>query len=66
VEARTDHCLLRTAAEVIVLADGSKIGKRAFSRIAGTDEIDMLITDAGADPAELERLRAAGVKVTTV
>jgi hypothetical protein len=26
----------------------------------------MLITDAAADPAELDRLRAAGVEVTTV
>jgi DeoR family transcriptional regulator, aga operon transcriptional repressor len=66
VEAQTDHCLLRTAAQVIVLADGSKVGKRAFSRIAGTDEIDILITDGSADPAELDRLRAAGVEVITV
>src|SRR3954469_12294793 len=66
VEAQTDHCLMRTANRVIVLADGSKIGKRAFTRIAPIDEIAMLITDAGADPAELDRLRAAGVEVITV
>lgn len=66
VEAQTDHCLLRAADRVIVLADGSKVGRRAFSRIAGTDEVAMLITDGSADPAELERLRAAGVEVTVV
>ena len=66
VEARTDHCLLRTADRVIVLTDGSKVGKRAFSRIAGIDEIDVLITDNGADQAELDRLRAAGVEVISV
>jgi DeoR family transcriptional regulator of aga operon len=64
VEAQTDHCLVRTADRVIVLADGSKVGKRAFSRIAGIDEIDTLITDGSADPAELDRLRIAGVEVT--
>ncbi|MGI8330280.1 DeoR/GlpR family DNA-binding transcription regulator [Actinomadura scrupuli] len=66
VEAQTDHCLMRTAARVVVLADASKVGKRAFSRIADTTEIAMLITDAAADPAELDRLRGAGVDVTTV
>ena len=66
VEAQTDHCLMRTAARVVVLADASKVGKRAFSRIADTAEIAVLITDAAADPAELDRIRAAGVEVTTV
>jgi DeoR family transcriptional regulator of aga operon len=64
VEAQTDHRLLRTADRVIVLADGSKVGRRAFSRIAGTDEVDVLITDGSADQAELDRLRVAGVEVT--
>jgi DeoR family transcriptional regulator of aga operon len=66
VEAQTDHCLMRTAAQVVVLTDGSKVGKRAFSRIAEINEIAMLITDSAADPAELDRLRAAGVQVTSV
>lgn len=66
VEAQTDHCLLRTADRVVVLADGSKVGRRAFSRIAGADEVAMLITDGSADRAELDRLRAAGVEVITV
>jgi DeoR family transcriptional regulator, aga operon transcriptional repressor len=66
VEAQTDHCLMRTAARVVVLADNSKVGRRAFTRIAPIDEIALLITDAAADPAELDRLRAAGVEVTTV
>jgi DeoR family transcriptional regulator, aga operon transcriptional repressor len=66
VEAQTDRCFLRTADRVIALADGSKVGKRAFSRIAAIEEISMLVTDVGADPAELDRLRASGVDVTTV
>jgi DeoR family transcriptional regulator of aga operon len=66
VEAQTDHCLMRTAARVVVLADASKVGKRAFSRIAEITEIATLITDAAADPGELDRLRAAGIDVTTV
>ncbi len=64
VEAQTDHCLIRTAKRVVVLADGSKVGVRAFSRIAPIGEVHDLITDGGGDPAELDRLRAAGVTVT--
>ncbi|MFD0687883.1 DeoR/GlpR family DNA-binding transcription regulator [Actinomadura fibrosa] len=64
IEARTDHALMRATRRVVVLADGSKIGRRAFSRIAPIGEIDTLITDAGADRAELDRIQAAGVKVT--
>jgi DeoR family transcriptional regulator of aga operon len=64
IEARTDHCLMRATRRVVVLADGSKIGHRAFSRIAPIGEVDMLITDAGADRAELDRIQAAGVEVT--
>ncbi len=51
VEAQTDHCLMRTAARVVVLADMSKVGNRAFTRIAPIEEVSMLITDSAADPA---------------
>jgi DeoR family transcriptional regulator, aga operon transcriptional repressor len=64
VEAETDHALIRTADRVVVLADGSKVGKRAFSQIAGIGEVTDLITDKGADADELDRIRAAGVGVT--
>lgn len=65
-EAHTDHCLMATAGRVVVLADGSKVGKRTFSRIAPIAEVHTLITDIGADPGELARLRAADVEVITV
>ncbi|SFQ96025.1 transcriptional regulator, DeoR family [Lentzea waywayandensis] len=63
VEAQTDNCLLRTADRVVVLADGSKVGKRAFSRIAAISDVHVLITDSSAPAEELDRLRAAGVEV---
>ncbi len=62
-EAQTDHCLMRTAGRVVVLADGSKVGKRAFSRISTISEVQVLITDPSADAGELEQLRGAGVQV---
>ncbi len=66
VEAHTNLRLIGRAARVIVVADGSKVGRRALARIADLGDIHELITDASADPAELEKLADAGVVVTTV
>ena len=66
VEAQTNRVLLARARRVIVVADGSKLGKRALARICAVDAVHEVITDGGADEAELDRLRAAGVTVTTV
>jgi DeoR family transcriptional regulator, aga operon transcriptional repressor len=66
VEAQTDHFLIQTTRRVVVLADGSKVGKRAFSRIADLGEVSALITDDGADPEGLDLIREAGVTVSVV
>jgi DeoR family transcriptional regulator of aga operon len=66
VEARTNHAMVEHAQRVIVVADGSKIGRVTLAQMARTNEIDVLVTDTTADPAELERLRAAGVTVHLV
>lgn len=65
VEARTNHTMLTHAARVIVVADGSKVGRRTPARLAGIDEVQALVTDESADPAEIARIRAAGVEVVT-
>ena len=66
IEAQTDSKLVERAASVIVVADSSKIGRSALSRICTLAEVDQLITDAGAPEDELEPLRAAGVEVVQV
>jgi DeoR family transcriptional regulator of aga operon len=66
VEAATNRTMISRARRVIVVADGSKIGKLALARICGVDAVDELITDAGAGTAEVARLQAAGIKVTEV
>ena len=62
-EARTNHAMVAKADRTIVVADGSKIGRTAFAAMASLDEVDVLVTDESADPTELDRLRAAGVRV---
>ena len=62
-EARTDRTMITHAHRVIVVADGTKIGKATHASLTGLDQVHDLVTDADADPAELERIRAAGVRV---
>lgn len=62
-EARTNHAMVVKAQRTIVVADGSKIGRVALAQMASTELVSVLITDESADPAELEKLRAAGVAV---
>ena len=66
VEAQTNRALLARARQVIVVADSSKLGKRALARICEVDAVHELITDGGAEAAELGRLRAVGITVTVV
>ena len=51
---------------MIVVADGSKVGRLALARICEASAVDELITDVSAPADELARLREAGVTVTTV
>jgi DeoR family transcriptional regulator of aga operon len=66
VEAHTDLALIERASHVIVVADGSKVGRTAFARICPLERIDELITTRGSDAAELARIGEAGVAVTEV
>ena len=66
VEAHTNRALIERARQVIVAADSSKIGQVAFARICDLDEVHEVITDAAADPTQIEAIRAAGCAVTLV
>jgi DeoR family transcriptional regulator of aga operon len=66
VEAATDRALIARAGRTVVVADGSKLGQVAFALIAGLELVDELLTNADADPEQVERLRAAGLRVTLV
>ena len=51
-EASINQLMSSQAGQVVVVADSSKIGRRAFARICAPGEIDVLVTDAGlADDA---------------
>lgn len=62
-EATVKRAMIAAAAQVIVLADSSKIGSAHFAKFGSLDQIEVLITDAGIDPDALDEIRAAGPEV---
>lgn len=63
IEAHTNACMLHRADRVIVVTDGSKIGRVCLAAIGPITDATTLVTDASADPAELEAIRRSGVEV---
>ncbi|MGH2512451.1 MAG: hypothetical protein ACRDGQ_07170, partial [Candidatus Limnocylindrales bacterium] len=62
-EADIHRQAIEQAGRVMVLADGSKLGLVQFAAVGPASSIDVLITDPGADPDQLQRLRDLGVEV---
>jgi DeoR family transcriptional regulator, fructose operon transcriptional repressor len=48
---------------VVVLADSSKLGREHLVRFAAPDDVDVLVTDSGADPGVVAELEKAGLEV---
>lgn len=65
-EARTNNAMVASAQRVIVVADGSKVGRVTLAKMADLSQISDLVTDSTADPVELERIADAGVQVHVV
>lgn len=64
-DARVKQKAMQYSRRTVVVADGSKIGKVAFARVAGIEEIDAVVTDSGAEPEKVGELRDAGLDVIT-
>ncbi|MGW4875032.1 DeoR/GlpR family DNA-binding transcription regulator [Streptomyces sp. NPDC004262] len=65
-EAAINRLLCERAARVVVAADSSKLGGRAFARICAAELVDTLVTDAAAEPGAVRAFEEAGVRVMTV
>lgn len=66
LEAQLNNMMMRSAKEVTVVADSSKLGRRAISRIGPFERIHRLITDTGAPAEFIESLRQKGIEVIEV
>ncbi|CUH94316.1 hypothetical protein P22_0382 [Propionispora sp. 2/2-37] len=62
-EAETKRHLLKAGTEVVLVVDSTKIGIKGLCRICQLEEVDVLLTDHGADP---EELAAIGEQVRTM
>jgi DeoR family transcriptional regulator, aga operon transcriptional repressor len=63
LEAQLNAQMMKISRQVVAVADASKLMKRNLSVIASVDQIDMLITDSGADGAIVAELRRRGIEV---
>ncbi len=66
MEAQTDLAFLRRSRRNVVITDSSKIGRVTFAQISLLSGVSDLVTDTAAEPAQVEALRTAGLRVTTV
>jgi DeoR family transcriptional regulator of aga operon len=64
-EASINQLMASQASQVVVVADSSKIGRRAFARICAAGEVDVLVTDCRMADDTAARFTEAGVKVMT-
>jgi DeoR family transcriptional regulator of aga operon len=62
-EASTNQLMASQASQVVVVADSSKVGRRAFARICTAGDVDVLVTDSGLTAEAAARFAEAGVKV---
>jgi DeoR family fructose operon transcriptional repressor len=62
-EAATKRAMVRAAQRTVVLADSSKLGREHLVRFAAVEDVDVLVTDAEADPASVAQLEDAGIEV---
>jgi DeoR family transcriptional regulator of aga operon len=62
-EASINRLMGKQARKVVIVADSSKIGRRAFAVICGLAEIDVLVTDAGIGAEDIALFEAAGIDV---
>jgi DeoR family transcriptional regulator, aga operon transcriptional repressor len=64
-EASINHLMAARAAQVMIVADRSKLGQRAFARVCATEEIDVIVTDQDAEPALLAAFTERGIRIVT-
>lgn len=61
-EALVDRTMIERADETIVVADGAKLGREGFSHVCDLSEGNRLVTEKGADPAFIKKMRAKNIR----
>lgn len=66
LEASLNQSMMKAAQKIILLADGTKFGRRGFGKICPTEQVDMIITDKKAPAHVVTKLREKGIEVWQV
>jgi DeoR family transcriptional regulator, aga operon transcriptional repressor len=64
-EASINQLMASRADQVMIVADHSKLGQRAFARMCATEQIDVIVTDRDAAPGSLTAFTERGICVVT-
>jgi DeoR family transcriptional regulator, aga operon transcriptional repressor len=62
-EASINQLIAERADQVVIVADSSKVGRRAFATICPTRDLDVLVTDSGVGESAAARFTDAGIRV---
>jgi DeoR family transcriptional regulator, aga operon transcriptional repressor len=62
-EAEVKRAMVTSARRRVVLVDRTKLGEVAMAPVCSTDEVDVVVTDGGADSRFVEQLRGRGIEV---
>lgn len=62
-EALVQRAMIACSAEIAALASSEKLGTAAPFGVAALNELNLIITDDGVDPATVELYRARGIEV---
>ena len=62
-EASINQIMADRADQVVIVADSSKLGQRAFARICSPERIDVLVTDSGVTDAAVTRFAERAIRV---
>ncbi|HET7398095.1 MAG TPA: DeoR/GlpR family DNA-binding transcription regulator [Intrasporangium sp.] len=62
-EAAVKTAMIAAARRVVVLADSSKLGRESLIRFGRLDQVDVVVTDAGAPPDVVAALEARDIDV---
>ena len=65
-EAQIKTKMMDAAIQVVVVADGTKVGKTSVARIARIEDVDRLVTTASSHKDAVASLENLGVEVTVV
>lgn len=66
MEIEVKQAMARAAERIILLLDSSKIGKSSLMKVLPLGKVSELVTEEAIPPEFVERLKAAGVRVTVV